>query len=872
MAATKENIDEFLATNGVQSPSEGAADTPRNVTDKPFLRSVTEMSAGFNDEVLDMINIPNDVFNWAAEKLGSERRIPSLRDTVGAPAGIGYKEGEEPDTGSYRAGTFTAQGLAFLAPFLGATRSVSTIGEVGNAIKTANVESMVTRGGDTTLVGVRNVLNRPFISSPKAALATDITSNMAAGYGSKYGEEKYGAIGGQVGGLASGMVVSSVPRNSKYLYRYATESLFPYTKEGGISKAGQVIRKVLERPTSEITAQVAKEKALALPDTKYRYSQLAGDDHLKALDKAIADADPALARDMRIQDSANRYVAKYMLREMRGDETIEEASSFLSGKYLQLSARLQARVDIALKSVQEKIADLAPSQKMSVVSRETKKQLNSALNDARKAENVLWDKVDKNIFAEADNARIAYKELLDDVTVATDPSDIPSVVKKLLGKLKKGKLKGGALKGEKQTVGALQDFRKQMLQQIRREKSEGATDWNKVRIMEEMQEALLKDIADSPAGELHKDAVDFSFALNDKFKGGIMDNIFGHYKTGGAVAPELTLDNLGSGTKGAVAINKLLRANPDIKPNIEEVLKLEIANSSIIKDGSISLPQAKRYMSRNTEIMDIFPELKRDMETAIGLQEKALWFKSSAKTRMAKAQKSSANTIQRSKPGRVLANILSAPYAEDEMKRTYRRLNQRGRAGIKNDIIDSIMDNAKTTKIGVDGMAELSGSKAQVYWAENKNVLRHAFKDNPGAIKRLENIIHNMRLTDPVPDLPMKQATDALKIKTGTVLSQVMQYAMVTEATRLGAILGKGTSGASLRTASKASRLAEDLLGSLDRKTAQQLLKDAVLDSKLYDVLLHDATKAAHTKYDIDVLQTWMLTTTVESLEDKKNE
>ncbi len=185
MSVTDEEISKWLDTEDVvQNESSTATDdeissflddktkeTTRpvtSVTDNSIEKAVSDFGAGATDQFLNLLDIPNSVYNWSAEKLGSDSRFPSTRD-LGAELGIGYAEGDEPDTGSYRAGEYTAMGLEFLAPIL-------NIGKVSagmiNSGKVLAGDTVATQTG--TAMGVTQQIAKPFASAPKTALGSQV--------------------------------------------------------------------------------------------------------------------------------------------------------------------------------------------------------------------------------------------------------------------------------------------------------------------------------------------------------------------------------------------------------------------------------------------------------------------------------------------------------------------------------------------------------------------------------------------------------------------------------------------------------------------------------------------------------------------------
>ncbi len=200
----------------------------------------------------------------------------------------------------------------------------------------------------------------------------------------------------------------------------------------------------------------------------------------------------------------------------------------------------------------------------------------------------------------------------------------------------------------------------------------------------------------------------------------------------------------------------------------------------------------------------------------------------------------------------------------DTMERVIRQVNDNGKAGIKNDVIELILKKSKTTELNANNESMLSGKKAVGFWNENKDVLSKAL--NKKERKRLERILNDLRIGDDPKDIPTEVAKAAL-VPAKTVLGYVIE----TVAARAGALLGQGTSGASLKTASKASNTARDLMDKLDMGTATKLLKAAVQDEKLYEELAKDMSTLGRNEEPFNVLNGWFLAHAVSSLEEKQD-
>ena len=809
-----------------------------------WYKPAIDIGAGATDAFLNLLDVPNDIYNWAAEKLGSEYRIPSTRD-LGAQLKMGYAEGDEPDTGSYRAGEYTTLGLEFLAPVLKLGRVASTV------------------ANPTVAKGVAQQMAKPFTVSPKTAASVELASGVTSGYGAHYGEQEWGEVGEQIGGLvgiAPSIAAGTINKSANYIVK----SIFPFTETGGRAKAGAIIRKLSESPT--FTEEIKRQSTESLGRTKHTPARLSKEPYLIALEKALIHDDAKLSHTLRKIDDKNNALAKTALKELAGDGAIEDAIKSLGNRYTKLKTRLDLKVDSALANAKTAARKLSPINQRKAVNIEVRKQLDDSLKAARVDENKLWDSVDKTAIAPTEATKGAFLKELLSRELEDDPADIPGYLHTFLGRLDK---KTGALKGGKYAdtrhVGGLQQLRSRLLQTIRNEKAGETPNWNKVRILENIEEAMLSDMGNSSAARGLDEALQFSRELNKKFRGDIMSIILRNSRTGGSLAPELTLDSVGAGPKGAFYIKRILNASPESKANIEDVLKMDIVQRKVVSsDGVLNIQKAKDYMARNEQTMDIFPVLKDDMENAISLAEAHKYFDGSRTTRIKKAEKALGYSLSdKTNPGRFITKILASKNPEETMTRVVRQVNAEGKAGIKNDVIDTILNKAKISELGTDETFMLSGKKALGYWNDNKSTLSKALK--PKEIERLERILNDLRLGDDPKNIPEDVAKAAL-VPSKTLLGYVVEVA----AARTGAMFGRGTSGASLKTASQAANTARTIVENIDTGMAKKLLKDAIQDEDLYIELAENMSVMKDLKYQFNAIQSWMIAHAVSSLEEEQ--
>ena len=896
----------FDEEKALQWLSDGKDVEEQQVQPKPVIKEskpVTEYFGAASDELLNLVDLPNHLYNWAADNLNQYRmpddespavartrniRVPTVGD-MAAESGVGYKEGEEPDTAAYRAGKFTIMGLEFMAPFLQIAKVPKGLQAPANALKSAPVgiraEAPTMIGGVKTGVkpvpfqggarGVVEQLNKPYLNTPKRAIAIDLLGGGLSGVGSYYGEEKFGTVGGQIGGLGLGIVPAITITNAGKIADATMRTVFPFTQKGGMARASQIVDDLKQIPN--VSEQIKLELQRSLKGTKHTTAQLSGDDYISALEKVLIDADPALAFEIKQQNLSNNAVAKFALEKMAGKEGVSEIAKSLQSRTLKLKTYLNAKVDHSINKVKDAITGMKPKQMRIAANTAIKNDIDKALKAARKDETITWNKVNKRNASPTQETLKEYKTLASDRWAEDDPTEIPKYLEGFLGRYdNKGKWIFGSYDKKPQMVGNLHALRRRVQKDATIESSLEAPDWNKVRILGQLDDALLRDLERSESSDALTEAISVSRELNSKFKGGIMSTIMRNYKTGGSLDTSMTMDSLALGEKGAVQIKKILTASPESHGSIEDILKLNMVKSKIIKDNTIddiprlNLPKAKSYMAENQSVMEMFPTLSKQMDEAIAFEERVTYFTKDAIKKIAKVDKSLAGRLSATKPKRILATIMDEQEPEKAIVRVYRHLNEKGKVALKNDIFDYIKKNSLDSKINLpDGTRSLSGKRAESAWAENKKVFSKIYKKDE--IERIEKIVHTLKTGDTQTNLPVSAAEKALATKTN-----LLSYAVETYAVRMGAKLGHGTSGASLRTASTAGNMVKRFMDKIGSNTATKLLKNAVQDKELFkaieDFPMRPPTKEKffdkeHLK-SITIIKGWMIANAIESAEE----
>ena len=262
-------------------------------------------------------------------------------------------------------------------------------------------------------------------------------------------------------------------------------------------------------------------------------------------------------------------------------------------------------------------------------------------------------------------------------------------------------------------------------------------------------------------------------------------------------------------------------------------------------------------MTRNEDMLNIFPDLRKSLEKAIVTQEQTLDIMAKSAGRQKAINASTAMRIAKSKPRRVISDILSAQNPEAEMKKALAQAGPKGKDGIKRDIMNYMMNKSKS---GLDeaSMPVLSGKKMENVWKTEGKVLRHGFsKEEQGRIDQIIQTLKHIETPKGLPDI-------GEAIAPGNPLIRMVGSVA---AARTGAQAGAGTSGASLKTAGIFTKTFDRLFDMLNVGTARKLLTDAVQDPELFKALYVDASKPDLVLKSDKVLQGWMAAHLIESTE-----
>lgn len=454
------------------------------------------------------------------------------------------------------------------------------------------------------------------------------TGATAAGSGALYGfgsgeggftpRTESGLTTGAISGLAGGALSSftTLPATVNNLKNWAVDK---FTKSRATQKAETKIASLLDEP--EKALENLQQESVA----NLRASQKMDDPFLKAVEQKLANENPQLAREFEKMDTANKSMLLDEIRKVGGDVDVDVVKDIISDKRVQFANKVDDLLNTYTNNATNKLKNVDPvlrKQEASLVARD---ELEKALGEAKKVESEKWSNViDEPI--NTNDLKDFYSDFVKTIPKA-QRGDIPEVAKNLL------KSKGGYKEAE--SVKEIYGLRKKLSEEARMARAEGK--FNKARIADELSDSILEAIEfQAPqANEALREAIDFSRIVNQKFTQGEIGKILRPEKFGGdKVAPEITLDKLftSGGGKAKVGLDKLLEASdtPNTRKAASEYI-LNKFNEKAVKNGEINLNQANKFIDDNLELLNKFPSLSNDLQSAINASQKLKSFEGKAK-------------------------------------------------------------------------------------------------------------------------------------------------------------------------------------------------------------------------------------------------
>ncbi len=724
-------------------------------------------------------------------------------------------------------------------------------------------EAIAAKSGSAALASIAKTILGPFYKSPIIATGTDIAAGAGAGAGKGMVDESkhpiLAPVAELVGGLAGGITFGASLEGRRLMLTTARDvvktahnrivkSIFPFTESGARLRASKQLQSLVEKPL-ETAAKVGTTTI-----GKLSPAQATGEDNLMALERVIMEREPHTARI-------------YAKQLQNSEEALKKAAEDMAD-----IGGLESHIAAAADRANERLVSLTPSQQAEQASHVYHQELSDSLAAAKSVEKKLWDI--PNVRVPTAESKRAFSALDADLPRAQS-DDMPLKARILLSRYKSPKAEDALIVGpsgetvitkeaaresaafnNSETVKEVHGFFSQMREDARLARAAG--NWNRARIADKLADAAWLDLtgaADNPTevGAQLKAAREYSSQLNQTFRQGDVGKILGYVKTGERrVQPSESLEIAFGGRGGAqagVTADELTKAaqfggrDPaKAETAIQDYLKRRFilaAHFDPANPGSFSLAGARTFLRNNEQLLGRFQTLLEDMNGAMNSMD--------ISSKLGTAR----NTISKA---------LRSQTPRDNLRKAMRGLPPEDLDAFRGALLEQGLYGLGRTSFDETGQAISSGAglKGLLTSPKTRGAFEEVFGSTP--TNRL------MKIADELAAVQRAVSASYMEPEEANKIAEVLTFFGGTMGARLGAKLGKGTSGASLRIASKMAGLVESKLGNYMNKHSSKLLLDASTDPVLYKALLTPLdSPPVISSFALKTLTDWMKRTSVSS-------
>jgi len=344
-------------------PSPASGNTGRGGGALPFL----------NRGIASVFGAPVDLANAAIGAVG----LPASQQPFGGSASIEAglaslgrgtgaqmvpEPGQQPDTIGEYIGRGVGEAAGALIPGYGAAR-------------------LAAGAANPLVAGIGQRVAAAPVAAPVTATGLDVASGAGAGAGRMFAERTFpdtpgaGGLGELAGGLGVGALgaLPSMVANAPTV-RAVRGAVTPFTQAGSEVRATGRLTGLVPDPEAAATAATAPSIGNLTP------AQRTGDVRLLALERAVADADPVIAQQLRDRAAQSQAALEAEARAMGGDPS--QTRAFLESRRDRLERALEVRMEQARATAQQRIAALEPNAPAETSSRIVREEFDRAYQAA----------------------------------------------------------------------------------------------------------------------------------------------------------------------------------------------------------------------------------------------------------------------------------------------------------------------------------------------------------------------------------------------------------------------------------------------------------------------------------------------------------
>lgn len=666
--------------------------------------------------------------------------------------------------------------------------------------------------------------------TPVYNAVAEFMTGLSAGVGGGVAEQLFPEsdtaemVGELTGGFASpwmwGKPVAS------WLSKGVRKSVGPMMPGGAERRAAKQVQQLTGQPAEDL----ARKLKTTATQRKYDLTpaQELQDPNLLRLEAAFKRANTGVADDLAQRRMTNREQLKTDFQDIvKGSP--EDTTAFLDTRIKAAQAEADKISNRAIARASESLNELPIDADLEAQSSVVRNQIEKAYRVARTKEEEIWNALDQNAPVGTTNLHETYSDIKTNRLTKAQQSDMPDVIEKHLNPDAKRNVRYG----DEESLREIKSFRTKLLEESRREAAQDAPDRNKLAILNEMQNAALKDLEASNAAGPLQAARAYSRELNRQFTEGIIGKVRGYERAGGARVPsEETLMNIiKRGPSGAVRYDALLDAVQGDKKavkGVENYLGRLFYESAVDSSGKVTPSAANRFLNNYGPVLKRLPGLKDKITSVKSAQE----FADRISKRM-DLRKRGITDVSRSRaalyvgtdPGKAVRRIFTRRNPDKAMRQLVMQVKKdpTGKAlrGLKADILDE-MYRAGIRKAG--DTTYISGNKMEDFLKKNITTLEEAFDEQE--LLRIRYLAHKAKQIENAA-ISGKGLEELLEEMPDVMTDLVMR---IVGANIGGSGLVSKASGASLVAAGATSRALRKITNRIPMKKTRDVLAEALLD------------------------------------------
>lgn len=726
--------------------------------------------------------------------------------------------------------------------------------ETGAAAVPGGATLGLARRGVGTGSGIFGSIMQGARESPGAFAAMEGVAALGGGVGAGVAQEIFpdSPVAETIGQVAGGIGLATLPSAVGAGKRIAID---PFTQAGRERSAAQVVQDSARNPEGA-AARLAEPDIPDVPDAVFTSAQLANDAGLLALERSVVRKGAELAgRFQEIATATNSASRQAILKATGGQTSSQAIADFLQGRVKGLIDLLDARTSNAIGAARSKIDNIRPSAAAEDSAVVVRREIESALSDARTTETALW----QSIYAGRNVGQAPIREQYDRILALARknaaPEDIP-VLKNEAGENILANL------DDTDTVDEVLALRSRILRAKRIENAADAPNGTLLKNLDLMQEAslralgLLEGQATTQGGQQIRAALDFSRQLNDTFTRGPLGKVLGFDTRGGRRVPDIeTLDKLvRPGFSGATNADAIIRAltsqvgGGDIEGGARLVEGLQnfifdrFITSTHGASGQFDATAARRFLTRFSPALDRFPGMKSQLEEATRTGSLAeIMSRSGGRLQrtLVDARRSRAAVFLDRDVDKAISATFGAKKPSQAMgelvRQTRRDTTGEALEGLKQGVYEHMIRSVELGALDLEGVPVLSARLFRRFMQTNNRTLTSIY--SPAEMGRLRQVGKALDMAERSIKSAITGGSDTAQ-NVNILTDAVARITGGTLGARAGALVG----GSPLVAAQVLATKARQLVTLAPERAVRELVERAIFDPDIMKTLLMKPT------------------------------